>query len=299
MIRGYITIATGDLHYYMIAASLLKSYRTFTNNPLPFCIIAEEENEYTKQFDDVIITKESSHSFLDKFLLLKLCPYDETIFFDADSLAYGDLNKWWDFFDNSTDFSALGVNVDKNSSDAWYNVEDIWKYGDMIEYKSRVHAGVMFFRKSKVLNKIYEDCLDIYRNYDKLFFHTCGNAYDEAILGIAMPMNNMKALRENPELFGCYPCLSYLKTDMIEGRLSIRTDWDGYTDRSTLLHFGTFHTYEPLYRFDVECLDYMNSPRKILIDKIKYEHKLRLVILKGQYEIEKFKKRVFRFIKNR
>ena len=42
MTRGFITISTGDLQYYKIAANLLKSYRIFTKNPMPFCVIAEE-----------------------------------------------------------------------------------------------------------------------------------------------------------------------------------------------------------------------------------------------------------------
>ena len=55
MTRGMITIATVDVHYYRIAANLLLSYRIFSDNPLPFAIIAEEENEYTALFDKVII----------------------------------------------------------------------------------------------------------------------------------------------------------------------------------------------------------------------------------------------------
>ena len=86
MTRGFITIATGKSHYYKIAANLLLSYRFFSKNPYPFAIIAEEHNEYTELFDDVIITTEAMRSFTDKFLLLKLCPYDETIFFDAETL---------------------------------------------------------------------------------------------------------------------------------------------------------------------------------------------------------------------
>ena len=67
MTKGFITIATGDKQYYMIAANLLLSYRCFSESPCPFAIIADEENEYTALFDDVIITNEAKQSFLDKF----------------------------------------------------------------------------------------------------------------------------------------------------------------------------------------------------------------------------------------
>ncbi|MBR6916763.1 MAG: hypothetical protein IKN38_01130 [Clostridia bacterium] len=298
MKRGFITIATGKKHYYEIAANLLKSYRHFTNHALPFAVIAEEENEYTALFDDIIITKKSTHSFMDKFLLLKNCPYDETIFFDADCLAYGDLNVYFDFFKDSTDFSTIGVNVDKYAgTGAWYNVEDIWKYGDMIEYKSRVHAGVMYFRKSDSLEKVYSDCIDIYSNYDKLHFHTCEKSCDEAVFGIAMPMNNMKARREDPKLFACLPCVTYIKTDMLKGKLSFRTDWDGFTENSVLLHFGTNQTFQPLYRFDVECLNYMigyENKKAPLIKKFLYNFRARYCYLKITYGVRCFFTRVKR-----
>ena len=158
----------------------------------------------------------------------------------------------------------------------------------MIAYKCRVHAGVMFFIKSEKLKKIYEDCIDIYSNYDKLKIHTWPNAIDEVVFGIAMPMNNMKTIEEKPELFGVYPRMIRLKTDLLKGSLSFETQWGAHTDRGTLLHFGTIHTFEPLYRFDSECCDYMNARKVTFIEKIKYEKKVRLYILKIQYCFSKF-----------
>lgn len=95
--RGFITIATGDIYYYKLAANLLKSYRYTTKKVMPFAIICEEENQYTDLFDVVVITKDASKSFMDKLLLLKLCPFDENVFLDSDILAYHDLNNYWDF----------------------------------------------------------------------------------------------------------------------------------------------------------------------------------------------------------
>ncbi len=87
MIRGFITVATGKKHYYELAALLLLSYRRASANPMQFAIIAEEENEFTDSFDLVILTSETEHSFMNKLLVMKLSPFDETIFIDADCLA--------------------------------------------------------------------------------------------------------------------------------------------------------------------------------------------------------------------
>ena len=106
--RGFVTIATGHERYYALARNLLRSYRCFAETPVPFAIIADRENEYTAEFDHVILISDASNSYNDKLKLFRELPYEETIFIDADSLAYGDLNTWWDIFRNAGDFSLFG-----------------------------------------------------------------------------------------------------------------------------------------------------------------------------------------------
>lgn len=96
--RGFITIATGEEKYYRFAVNLLMSYRLYCPNPMPFAIMCDQENTYTAEFDQAVLFRKSEHPYFDKFELLKLAPYDETIFIDADCLAYGDLNEFWAYF---------------------------------------------------------------------------------------------------------------------------------------------------------------------------------------------------------
>ena len=103
MSRGFITIATGQEHYYEIAYNLLISYRLFSEEPLPFAILCDRENKYTKHFDITVIMKNPNCSYLDKLQFPQYTPFDETIFIDADSLAYRDLNDFWDIFYISSD----------------------------------------------------------------------------------------------------------------------------------------------------------------------------------------------------
>lgn len=294
--RGFITIATGKEQYYRIAANLVTSYRMFCPDPLPFAVITEEENQYTALFDDVIVTTESTHSFMDKFLLMKLCPYDENIFIDADSLCYGDLNVFWSLFEGATDFSAFGINADVHDRDsAWYYVEDIWKYGEMIPYKCRVHAGVMFIRNTEKLQKLYDDSMEIYSNYDKLHFHTCPTSYDECVLGISMPMNGMKAVKEDSDRFACYPFVSDVKTDMFTPDLSYVLDSGRSVKHSILLHFGTFYTKHPQYLLDVQCLQLIRQKKGnplTGLEKLLYQHRIKYPFMRSSYEMERFVKRV-------
>lgn len=303
MKKGFVTIATGKEQYYKLAKNLLLSYRMFASEKLPFAIIAEEENEYTALFDDVVITNEATHSFMDKFLLMKCCPYDENIFIDADSLIFGDLNEYWEIFENSTDFSASGVNVPREQKEnVWYNVEDVWKYGEKLDYKVRVHTGVCFIRKSDKLAKLYEDCIDIWKNYDKLYFHSYPNSVDECVLGVAMPLNGMKAERLKPNMCAAYPCLTYLKADILKGRLEYKTPWGINSNKGIHLHFGTIQTYQALYRFNAECLQYMldyKDQTPPFYKRVLYKHKLRLCflyIVQYKNSLKAFIKRLFKKI---
>ena len=281
MTRGFVTIATGNIHYYKIAANLLKSYRLFTKDPMPFAIIAEEENEYTALFDTVVITTEARRSFLDKFLLLKLCPYDENIFFDADSLAFGDLNNYWDFFAGATDFSSLGENFPLEvSGGAWYDIDGIGDYAQKITYKTRVHMGVCFIRKGESALKLYEDCMELYHHYDQLYFHTCSASVDECVLGLAMPLNNMLAIPEDKDMMGCYPFLTTVKANAWKKQLSYTTQWKTSSDSGILVHWGTRHTHRPLYRFNADCINLMSgrgSQKPTFLENVLYNCELKLL----------------------
>ena len=81
MIRGFVTIATGAERYFDIARNLLWSYQQFASEKYPFAIICDRENEYTAEFDDVILLKEAHCNYLDKLQLYDYLPYDEIIFY--------------------------------------------------------------------------------------------------------------------------------------------------------------------------------------------------------------------------
>lgn len=290
--KGFITIATGAKHYYKIAANLLLSYRYFTKNPLPFAIIAEEKNEYTALFDDVIITTEAKRSFLDKFLLLKLCPYDETIFIDADSLAFGDLNVLWEQFADATDFSAIGANCGiEDVKTAWYNIEDLGEYGQGLTYKCKVHAGVCYIRNTDKVKTMYQDCMELYHNYEKMYFHTCPHSVDECVFGVAMPRNGMKTTSEDINLLAVYPFLVKIRASAWEGPFYCKTRWNAQTDHGILIHFGTANTHEALYRFNEEQLKLLpNYPEKDKVPlgkKILYKYKWRYFFLRIECGIKR------------
>ena len=92
MVRGFVTIATGHERYYRMARNLLRSYRQNCSERVRFALIADRRNEYTEEFDDVVILENPANNWMDKLELLCNCPYDENIFIDADCLVYRDIH---------------------------------------------------------------------------------------------------------------------------------------------------------------------------------------------------------------
>ena len=140
MTRGFITIATGKELYYQLAQNLLKSYRLYSRNPMPFAILCDRENTYTEQFDQTVILEHPLNSFWDKFELLVKAPYDETIFIDADCLAYADLNEYWDYFAGADDFTGCGTNYPIESERGLFQAEEIGEYCGRAHWK-QIFAG--------------------------------------------------------------------------------------------------------------------------------------------------------------
>jgi len=300
MTKGFITVATGNEYYYKLAYNLLTSYRYFAKNPLPFAIIADKENEYTKCFDNVIVVKDVQFTFMDKLLVFENMPYDEVIFLDADSLCYGDINVFWDLFKDATDFSSLGENFDLETEqevDCWYKVEDVGKYGKGVNYRCRVHAGVMFFRKSKKLDKMCADCKDIIKNYnDYVFKESFKYSVDECSLAVAAAYNDMKMLTKDNNMFAFYPGCVKVVTDIFKGEVLYNTLWNKKINKGIFIHFGTPSTKTPIYRFSVQCLNYLleyKDKKAPFIKYLLYQKKWKYPFMTFGFKVKRFFKMVF------
>lgn len=155
--KGFVTIATGQERYYKLARNLLHSYRLFAKDPFPFAIISDRENEYTSEFDKVIVISDASNSYNDKLKLFRELPFEETIFIDADSLAYGDLNTWWDIFCDAGDFSLFGYAWrDLNCGRGWFIPSGMKQYGTDISFIPDFNGGVYYMRNTDACRHVFE-----------------------------------------------------------------------------------------------------------------------------------------------
>ena len=250
--RGFVTLATGNVVYYEMAANLLASFKI--HNPgVPVAIICDRENEYTKLFDDVIVLEKASGNYIDKFSLLIKSPYDESIFIEPDCLIYRNLEFFWDLLSHESDCSSFGWN--EGGLHCWFKTDETRKR--LFEIVSEINEnsvvplfnpGYIFIRKGSKCQKMYEDCLAVAKKitedevlsvYPSML---CGkNLRDDPIFSIAMGMNGF-VCHAKPSRSKCIALPSKYtinKIDIIKGVLDV-TDKNGKEFKDcALLHFST------------------------------------------------------------
>ena len=265
MIRGFVTLATGNIIYYKMAANLLKSFRLH-NKDVPFAIICDRTNEYTDMFDDMIVLEKSSGNYIDKFSLLIKSPYDESIFIEPDCLIYRNLDFFWDLLSHESDCSSFGWN--KGGVERWFCTDEAKKR--LLEIVPEINEetviplfnpGYIFIRKGSKCKKMYEDCLEIARRISEdpvLNVYTpllCGGKLrDDPIFSITMGMNSF-ICHSVPERSKCIALPSKYtinKIDIIEGGLDVTDKRGKIFDNCALLHFSTRKALEEgLYLWQV------------------------------------------------
>lgn len=254
--KGFVTVATGKESYYRMAHNLLLSYRYHTNTHTPFAILCDRQNEWTEDFDQVVIIDNPVFSFYDKLRILDLSPYDETIFIDADSLVYKDLNAMWNWFKDGPDVGVLGVVYPNDSDKGWWDVNNLGELKDKVDYKMTCIGGVYYIRKNgKDLPAFRETCKYIEQHYFDYHFSLFGDVLeDETVILLASCVHHFKPVKDWIEAFAFYSESNILNADILSGTLEFEwTNFPGslYKD-SLFLHFGnTFVRYRWIYKKEV------------------------------------------------
>ena len=281
MTQGFITIATGKEEYYRLAHNLLRSYRYFCKEPLPFAILADRENEYTEDFDDVIIFPEgATNSYLDKLSLAEYAPYDITVFIDADCLAYGDLNKLFAYFQNADDFSCFGRVLPLEDKTGWFEYENLGELKQKVSYVVGLHGGIYYFRNTELAGKVLKTARELVPDYPKFRFKgKFDTPGDEPLVALAMAVNHVRPIPFIREAICCYwEYVGAIKQDLSRGIAYTREQPEC---QITLLHWGTRYTRELEYRREVELLTILehsgdSAAARIICCKVKYALKLAL-----------------------
>jgi len=187
MKKGILTLAIGK-KYNRMAKYL--AYSCILNTPsLPRAIITDD-CEYFNDLYDIIIhySKNMGDPFAVKLRLNYYSPFYETLFLDADTLVYMDLQFMWDYFGNQ---SIVYVGSCKKEG-KWYvkEIGDLLKIYD-IPWIGILNSGIFLFRKDEVGINVLSYASELHENHD----------------GVEIPFFRKKMLPDEPFLaiaFGKY-----------------------------------------------------------------------------------------------
>ena len=236
--KGFITIATGKEQYYEIARNLLRSYHFTTKNPLPFALLCDTENEYTKEFDDVRIFENPTCSYLDKLNMFDLLPYDINIFIDADCLVYRDINRLFEEFSNADDFSCFGRVLPLDDKTGWFEYENLnADLQNQIDYVVGLHGGIYYMRKTALCKKVFDSAKEYSKDYYSYGFKgKFTNPGDEPLIALSMAVNKCKPLPHDLSAIFCYwECENGIKFSFKHNSENLVPE-NIYTD---IMHWGT------------------------------------------------------------
>ena len=277
MTRGFITIATGAEHYYKLARQLLRSFRCRSDGTVPFALICDRENEYTSEFDHVIILEHPCCSYLDKLLIYRYSPFEETIFIDADSLVMKDPSVMWEDFSGGSPVSCYGKTYPIGSDGGWFRWENTGKWKNQIRYQIDLHGGTYYFRRGMESEQFFDLAITLAQEYDSYDFKDFVQPADEPVMALTMAIH------------GCLPSekkgrVAFLNS--LYGRLSLSDHGELYQDGrpcdAIICHFATRNTRCYLYRYlsaavDLKYLDPSTDQRpdkwKIRRETIGYDLK--------------------------
>ena len=270
--KGFITIATGSDIYYKMAVNLLHSYKYCSSSPLPFAIIADEHNEFTKEFDDVRIFNEAKCNYLDKLEMYDYLPYDINIFIDADCLVYRDINRLFDIFGNADDFSCFGRVLPLDDKTGWFEYENLnADLQNQIDYVVGLHGGIYYMRKTDLCKKVFNSAKDFSKDYYSYGFKgNFTNPGDEPLIALSMAVNKCKPIPHDLSAIFCYwECENRIKFNFKNNSAYVVPE-NIYTD---IMHWGTRFTKTPIYLKQISALNLLreNKPSVMLtLSDLKY-----------------------------
>lgn len=254
MKKGFVTIATGDDRYYRMATNLLRSYRQNCKERMPFAVIADRENEFTAEFDDVVILDQPTHTWMDKMRLLECCPYDENLFIDADCLIYQDVNFLWDLYREADDFSCFGKALPLNDKGGWFTDQAAQYYP--IRFCTHLHGMLYFIRKSETLTRMKLLCDDIIANYEKIVFKSFNDRLaDEPVYALAMAVLGLNPVKRKPEYYCFVPYATKFSSNYARRKVHFTYPKEGDVNSCCIVHWGNYNTDRAQYRYDAKAVN--------------------------------------------
>lgn len=254
---GFFTLAVGAERYYKLAANLLLSYRKNGNCYAPFAIVCDRENEYTAQFDKVVLLPKVACSYMDKIEMLSYLPFDRNVFIDADCLIYNDVSSLLDNCVRGVTCFGWDHPLDEKGK-GWYEPENLGPFKERIGFRISTHGGIMFIRNDETTACIYEDCRYISAHYSDFKFDMFEKPADEPIIATAMAANDCKPINrsEHYDVYGFYPTFKECRMNIARKELAYTFDGKKWMNDVKILHWQNHYTRTAVYMREIDRLLY-------------------------------------------
>lgn len=275
LMRGFVTIATGNEKYYKMAANLLRSYRKWVSDDTPFAIICDRQSSDTQEFDEVVLMEQASCSYMDKLLLYRYTPYDETIFIDADSLILSDPSGIWEDFSDADAVSCYGCRHPLDSDRAWFTYDGCGEYKEAVKYLVDLHGGVYYLRKGDRCRTIFEKAIELAEHYEEYSFNNFNQPADEPVLALALAIH---------QSVPCEKAARVLFVPSYWGQLSVTVSGNllvsGREHDVEILHFATENTKRFIYRYlaDLNCRNKGTIVRYLRMKCLSFPTELKVMV---------------------
>lgn len=260
MKRGFITVATGEWYCYL-ARNLVMSYKLFSDNTYPMYVITDRQGEKLLKgyFDGLIVLDNPNYNFLDKILVYKNTPFEETIFLDADMSIVKDITFLFEQFEyNNSEVSCYGTlrDITEEEPPIHFGAAAVQSFG--LKQYIRFGGGMYYYKKSQkadeLIDFIFDDLIPNYDKYDLLhigayFGNDIKKMADEPLVGLAMVVKGMKPVNQPPHL------MRYYRGNMMETlswNMNIRDlsfEWWGEVVHPYIAHYATYNTYTWKYTY--------------------------------------------------
>lgn len=162
MTCGYLYIAIGEMFRYEAERSC-KSLKRFTK--LPVCLITDDPNFDSREFDQIIHVENIGRSFEVKITGMQLSPFDRTIFLDSDTFVCNPIDNVFEFLDYFDMATTLEMNG--HSIGFWTQYQPTYK----LKLKGILHefnTGVVGFNSNNAVKCFLKAWLSIHRELNML-----------------------------------------------------------------------------------------------------------------------------------
>ncbi|MDR2073421.1 MAG: hypothetical protein LBP60_08325 [Spirochaetaceae bacterium] len=188
--KGLITIAIGKK--YACQAKYL-AYSCMLNSPHTLRSVITDQPEFLTAFYDIIIPfdRECKDIFSLKTRLHLYTPIEKTLYLDADSLVFNNVDSFWEILQGRS-FVYEGAMLEQGD---WYvNIAETIKQLNL-PWLPKFNSGMFLFTKTEKSSDIFDSAYYYFVNHKKEniympFFRE--NMYpDEPFLAIALAKNNI------------------------------------------------------------------------------------------------------------